>query len=355
MKIHKELAYVLILLGIIVLFSFSCGGGGGDSGSGSGTLTGSGSGSGSGAGSGSTSGTTFDAGTVKAQQVITSTGGVVEVKDSTSPTYGARVTFYNNSLEAPETIQILHHSQYPALPSGVTANGPVIGLNRSQTGLFNGAIMVQLPVTQKDVKQTDEFMQVLTYDEQYKEWVRAQSWYAYNQGKMILLPGHFSKFVPVIRKYKGTGEIWTTFNMDIDTMVFQNTPNNPFCPEYGGVCAGMSVFTKWFFENQGHGLKCYYNKQTDQQVSCKTHAYSEKTWKALLYTKIDMFLTAQLDIDHRDTVTDLWNSSKRMCQSLYRCSHMANQIILCLFLLGSPPPMMADIFWLMMSTKIRPL
>jgi len=275
---------VFCALTSVFLILYGCGGGGGDGGSGG--------------GSGSTPGTTFDAGTVKAQGMIASIGGVVEVKDSISPANGTKITFSKDCLAAQETIQIVHHSQYPALPSGMIANGPVITLSRSGIELFNKAVVVELPVTQKDVKQAGEYMDVLTYDEELKEWGRVQSWYAYETGKMVLLPRHFSKFIPVIRKYQGISETWTTLNMDIDTMEFENT-----VPP--GVCAGMAMLTQWYFGNQGHGLKCYYNSATGYNIANEINQDRISFWPAL-FGAPEMLLT----LDHRSTVYSLMKSLK---------------------------------------------
>lgn len=234
-------------LGLATIVATGGGGGGGGSGTGPAPLP----------------ATTFDAGKVEAQGTVTTAGGVIEVLTSASPLYGTKVTYWEDSIANEETIEILHHSQYPPLPSDVKINGPVTGLTRSGTENFNTAVLVELPVAQQDVSQEDEYIEALTYDEELKEWVRVQSWYAYEEGKIIMLPLHFSKFVAVTaRRYKAKEELYTTFNMQIDTLDYENDD---------GVCAGMSSFTQWYFDRWGHGLRCRYNWDTARNVSIEAH------------------------------------------------------------------------------------
>jgi hypothetical protein len=65
----------------------------------------------------------------------------------------------------------------------------------------------------------------------------------------------------------------------------------------------MANFTQWFFENQGHGLQCYYNWRTSERVSCDAYADRQSFWPV-----VSGFGEVFFSLDHTSTAVS-WRKS----------------------------------------------
>ena len=210
--------------------------------------------------------------------VVGPEGGVSEVTDPDSPIYGTKVRIPEGALMEPEIIAISVSSEDYDLPEGNVSNGPGVKFTCSNSCSFSEAVVVELPVD--DHPGSGECLEVLYYNENTDNWETVNSWYACEAEKMIFLSDHFSLYKPVKKQMPFMGiELFTEFDLNTDTMSYENN-NFSHCPAASaGVCSGVAFFAEWYFNNKGHGLKCRYNPDTGQQISCEIYLdYLWLTW-----------------------------------------------------------------------------
>jgi hypothetical protein len=227
-------------------------------------------------------------------------GGIVEVIYINSPIAGARIEIPAEALEKTELITIKLPVIDPQLPNDTYSNGVTVELNRSTNLEFKKHVIVELPVYNDP--NTDEYLEIVNYN--LDHWETVTSWYAYENKKMVFITNHFSLYQPVMKKkYDLYEEVFVPFNMETDTMEYENVEHY-YCPQYpNGVCAGMAYFTEWYYENIGHGLKCYYDKVQGQQVSCEVM----KNYNSLYNVAFNFFqIFGQfIKLDQHSTIIDL--------------------------------------------------
>lgn len=221
----------------------------------------------------------------EAAAVIGPDGGVVEVTDTNSSIYGMKVVIPEGALQEAQNVSIHVSSEEFPLPEGVVSNGPTIDIRCA--GYPTIAKLALVEVMGDDHPGSDEYLEVLYYNQNTEQWEIVSSSYAYEGEKMIFLTDHFSLYKPVKRKVPSVGtEILIQFKLATDSFEFENF-------QRPGKCAGMAYFADWYFENKGHGLRCCYDWSTGKKVSVEAYD-NVKGWDDI-YELLFFFGSVELD------------------------------------------------------------
>ena len=194
-------------------------------------------------------------------------GGVVEVTDPESIICGTSVEIPQDALQQDITITINVVEPPLPLPDDLQEIGTVVAFGPD--GLkFNGPVMISLPIKNYPTGE-NESVGIAYFNKESSSWeLLPPLGYDTEVNKVIFLTDHFSSYLPVKLTLEDLS-VYTSFSIETDSMTYTNN-NFEYCPEHsGGICAAISLYAEWYFEKKGHGLKCYYDADTDQQLSCE--------------------------------------------------------------------------------------
>ncbi len=206
----------------------------------------------------------------EAASIIGPEGGEVEVMNSSSELFGAKIEIFPETIGQNALIKISGTQNLPSsLPANLSRNSQVFVLESS--GVFNGLASVTLPYDSPT--SSGDFLAVAYFDENTNIWQLIPILLNdRNLKKVTFLTNHFSIFVVVKIPINPPSSVKTDFNIKTDSMSYENN-DFYYCPEYGngeneGVCAGVAYFSQWYYKNFGHGLTCYYDWDKAEKVSC---------------------------------------------------------------------------------------
>ena len=237
---------------------------------------------------------------------IDTKGGTFEVSDTNSPLFGLRLSVPEGALEQNINMSISIYSPTFPLPEDARPNGTTVSFSYNQGSHFSKLSLVSLPVD--EVPASDEYVDVLHWNSSNNKWEIVPSWYS-NETKECFFVTNFldqSQYLylqtsnnreehiykPVIKKTAfSTNGIMTNFNLDTDVLNYTN---------WTGECLGISQFSEWYFEQNGHGLKCYYNRLSAWNVADKAAKEAKTLWVFLTSALFDM--TRGLILDFESTV-----------------------------------------------------
>ena len=191
------------------------------------------------------------------EAVIGPEGGTLEIDDENHPLCGFKIEFPEAALNSSTTIQVRpvddtgelppyvesYCSPFEVLPSGLVFNEPVI---------------LTIPFDFGALTTTD-FVYVILFDETNNEWDRCGVIsYNYTESTVTVETIHFSEGAVAKSTVDFSQSVYTdpAFDYSIDRY-----PDYQM-PEEGGWCAGISVFTTWYFkeirQTDGYHLNEHY-------------------------------------------------------------------------------------------------
>jgi hypothetical protein len=213
-------------------------------------------------------------------------GGEVVVTDPASSIYGAKIEIPEDALSQDTTITITVVELPSPLPVDMEAIGPTVDLGPDGL-ILDAPIMLSFPATNYPSEENVS-IGIAYFNNESGEWeLLPPLGYVAETNNLTFLVDRFSKNQPV-KLTVPDFSVGTSFDINTDSMAYEN---NQFyhCPQYsGGMCAAISLFSEWYFEKNGHGLKCYYDADRGHQLSCEVFSKWldvnwNRVWNAATY------------------------------------------------------------------------
>ena len=203
-------------------------------------------------------------------KTIGSAGGLIEVTNPDSPLYRAKIDVPQGAFKEDVIISISHKDNFPELSNEYIPDGVAMEFN--PTGAkFEQFLWISLPVPIPPAD--DEYLAVAYYNDSLAQW-ELQPILNYDPltGMGKFLTEHFSVFIVVKGKQKVPDSVSTGFNINTDSLNYENDVFT-YCPDEKdhGICNGIAIYSRWYYLNYGHGLKCRYNEDKAQQISCEVY------------------------------------------------------------------------------------
>jgi len=207
-------------------------------------------------------------------------GGTVEVTDSTSTIYGAKVDIPEGTVENNTNVSISKASGDMQPPNNNVNYSEAIEIISSSE--INGYVWVTIPLN-ATVTEADNLI-VMVYDTDDKNWTELPIIGATQEGKEIIFATpHFSIFIvqyPTLYIYPD--EAYTNFDVAQDCFN-ENVKNNTTYlqdnglsqyTKYGdrGICSGLANFSLWYYFNKNQNesqLRCHWNEQDSLEIAVK--------------------------------------------------------------------------------------
>ena len=211
----------------------------------------------------------------EAAAVIGSAGGLVEVSNPASLINGASITFPAGALTEDVIVSLSQGANVPELPADVSADGVALEFGPHGT-VLEQLCLIRLPVPIQPAD--DEFLAIAYYNCEIDEWeLLPVLSYDPIEGIAEFATDHFSIFIMVIVKHV-PDTVSLDFDVNTDSLSFDNY-NFEHCPEEeAGVCAGIAIYAKWYYENYGHGLKCRYDRNKAEEIACEVYKNYAQGW-----------------------------------------------------------------------------
>ncbi|MFC1982971.1 hypothetical protein ACFLV5_04245 [Chloroflexota bacterium] len=219
----------------------------------------------------------------EAEAMIGLQGGVIEVTDTESPIYGAKLVIPEGVLEA-ETIvkiDISENSALPPLPSDLRAVGPAVEVLPEEIDYGEEGAHLTLPLTDSTGINTVDDVWVMSTQKDSDEWVYEEV-ISLDDSKLFVttLITHNSAKMAVKKptiEYGSSIFVNNIFNANSDTWILNDQSN---CWQ-GGCCQGAALFTAWYLINHGHGLKCKYPITVSQNILNEAQGKYPGYWHGL--------------------------------------------------------------------------
>ncbi len=217
----------------------------------------------------------------EAAATIGSVGGVVEVSNPSSPIFGVSAEFAENTLVDNTVVTMNLVDSIGQLPTNIDPISNII--NFGPSGEFVSSVIISFPIDAM-IAETN-IICLASFNETTGEWeLEPPIGYNTETHKIIFAANHFSnKVLSKINDLFSDESVSTNFNINNDSFIFNNTQQT--LNEFGctnsdqkieGICAGMALFSGWFFENErsldsNNFLKCIYDTENAVKIACDVH------------------------------------------------------------------------------------
>lgn len=209
-------------------------------------------------------------------------GGMVEVTDPYSLLSGVVIEVPSNIVNesALFTINSVPTNIIPP-DNNLTLGKVLINCDKE----LNGFVKIEFPI---EINESDNNNIIIAYfDDQNGIWGFLQVIEINNTHKFIeFFTNHFTSFF--IQKFESNNYEAKMTEFDVQSDCFNENYSNT------GVCLGMATFSKWYFLNYGHGLRCKWNKDNSGIIASLAHDVVYKSWLSLSVQHINFIGTKNL-------------------------------------------------------------
>jgi uncharacterized protein YfaP (DUF2135 family) len=252
-----------------------------------------------------------------ASQTIDSTGGTIQVTDSSSPMNGLKIDVPSAATTEPIRFDVSYStiSSITGLPDRASVASKVISIETSGSATFNQykmfekPIEVTLPYDSSEVNNDNSPVRFYWYDSQTGK-LDSAGFLSENKAAhtITFLTGSFSDFVAVRTLLNNAGASWN-IDVPVDTG-FRPTRDGWYIPNYGsylsnqvtgqttagGFCLGMVSYAKWYYTNIATGMRNKYiqgiptewrDDATAIQLAARAHLATSGIWTSLTQEEKD--------------------------------------------------------------------
>jgi hypothetical protein len=196
--------------------------------------------------------------------VVGTSGGFIEVTDSTSLLYGLKIEIPDGALNKEVLISAEEATNLPPAPSYVSLTST--SFNLLPDGLiFNPDYPVEVTVPYSFANiGPDDFVFVMRYDEPLSEWRDVgQLWIDKGEDKLGIQISHFTPYQVMLSTPNLRSPVDIGFVFDNDKF-----PRDLV----GDFCKGDAVYTNWYWRAMGSGLHCAYSQTIAANIQSQSQS-----------------------------------------------------------------------------------